>query len=307
MHTCLYCAKGFALQWFLYFLYSPLPSTSRREYRFVDDVPRRFVCTICLCILKKPNLTGCCGIHCCECCLKQWLVGIKPKKTCPHCRAERVNRMWNKSLEREIDELSVYCPNRERRCNWVGEKGSLKSHLMSDSGCQYEDVNCGNSLCTTIMERRYVSEHMENTCVHRPYTCQYCGHRDTYQAITEGYHGFSSSHYDECEKYPLNCPNECGTTDIMRKKMLLHLKKCPLQTVSCPYVDTGCEKRAIKRRDLETHLAEGIHQHMSGMHRCYTSKIKKLSQKNHQLQQENDSLLARVEALEDETEYNSYH
>ena len=53
-----------------------------------------------------------------------------------------MKHMLNKSLEREIDELHVYCFNRKKGCKWEGKKGALANHLQSSSGCEYEEVKC---------------------------------------------------------------------------------------------------------------------------------------------------------------------
>ena len=114
-----------------------------------------------------------------------------------------MKHMLNKSLEREVDELQVYCVNRGEGCKWIGEKGSLTSHLRSTSGCKYEVVVCPNAKCGEKIERRNYITHAEK-CLYRLCRYQYCGHKDTFKAITEG--DGSPSHYSGCPDYPVTCP-----------------------------------------------------------------------------------------------------
>ena len=44
-----------------------------------------------------------------------------------------------------------------------------------------------------------------------------------------------SSHYDNCDKYPLVCQNKCGKRNIKREDMDAHYSICPLETLKCPF------------------------------------------------------------------------
>lgn len=169
--------------------------------------------------------------------------------------------MLNKALEREIDELQVYCFNRRKGCKWVGEKGALASHLQSSSGCKYEEVKCPNVKCGQKMERRRYTDHTESSCPWRQFLCQHCGKRDTFKAITEG--DGAPSHYSQCPRYPLPCPNNCGETNIMRKEVKSHCDStCPLQNLRCPFADCGCACCSIPHKDLKQHVSGSINRHM---------------------------------------------
>ena len=53
------------------------------DHDFVDTIAPKYLCNICMKVLRDPRLTECCGQHYCDFCLKKWLVS---NKTCPHCR-----------------------------------------------------------------------------------------------------------------------------------------------------------------------------------------------------------------------------
>ena len=245
------------------------PQYGGYEYEFVEKVPARCICSVvCSKICRDPHLLVCCGKHVCETCLNQWIKAQEKlrqqeeqqKKTiCPHCRRENFTHVEDLSVRREIDELKIrciHCPRKhikEEGCRWVGELSTLKTHLASEKGCGYVEVDCPNK-CNKQFKRKNLIIH---TC-----TCQHCGKEDTYRTITE-------KHYDECPNYPLDCPNECGARKIRRAQMRRHRSTCPLELVNCPNSETsggsfmqmvrlialkerGCKKQL--RKDLDNHL-----------------------------------------------------
>ena len=246
--------------------------TYRRQFQggyeyFVDDpIPERFQCSICTKVLRDARLTECCGQHFCNSCLTDW---IKQRNMCPHCRKARFQSMINKERIRDINELHIRCTNREKGCDWVGEMGVLEDHLKSDKGCGYVIVECckqgGGKLCGKSLERRHLASHQKNECKYRPYTCEYCGLRDTFERIAignpllillrKGSSQKRSSHYDECNEYPLECPNKCGKNNIKRKDMEAHRDICPLERLDCPFNARDCCNN-ILRKDMESHKRE---------------------------------------------------
>jgi hypothetical protein len=214
--------------------------------------------------------------------------------------------MLNKSLEREIEELQVRCPNQRKGCTWVGEKGGQENHLQSDSGCPYKEVECSLGSCKMKMERRCYANHLQSECVYRPYTCQHCGHKDTFKAITEG--DGSQSHYDECPKYPLACPNQCGEKAIIREDLKSHCRRCPLEKVRCRFKGAGCNEDSMMLKDLSAHLAEKTQHHLINLllsynelkekHRELLEDCKKLSRSNRKLNEAVNDLEDRMESVE---------
>ena len=200
------------------------------EHRFVEEVPEKFICSICTRVQREPHLTSCCGQHFCESCLENWFEK-QLTKSCPHCREKRIVHIVNKERKREINELKIYCTHHEEGCQWIGELGDLQTHLNSESGCGYVEVECTNSWYCSKMKRKDLQEHLSSECPKRTYNCEHCEFEDTYEEIT-------TYHYDECPEYPLECPNECGVEAIKRKDMSAHRAECPEERVECP---NGCD------------------------------------------------------------------
>ena len=253
---------------------------------FVSDVPGRFICQICAKVLREPHLAVCCGQHFCESCLNQWFKQQR-KESCPHCRAEgkAFSHVINKGLRSEINQLEVKCSNHGKGCKWTGELGTLKTHLQSDKGCGFVEVQCPNrcsgkvivrhlfsvQYCVKSIQRKDLDRHLKTECDLRPYQCEHCGHKDTYHEITgkgcPPAHTVTmvwrkaTFHYGKCPEFPLTCPNNCGAGNIKRKNMDSHRSECPQEPVQCPFAEAGC-KEHLRRSQLEGHMTSSIQQHL---------------------------------------------
>ena len=240
---------------------------------FVCKVADRFTCQICTKVLREPRLAVCCGQHFCESCLNKWFDRQRGRESCPHCRSEgdAFNHVIDKGLRSEINELKIKCTHHEEGCEWRGELGALKTHLESQNGCGYEDVECPNKCellpgCILVLKRKHLKIHLSHDCYLRPYQCEFCGHKDTYIGITGrviaklpdlGYFG----HQATCPEVPLTCPNRCGSKDIKRNDMDSHRSRCPQERVECPFAEAGCTG-CLVRSQLEDHMASSLQQHL---------------------------------------------
>ena len=243
------------------------------DFNFIKQVPEQLHCSICTKVLCDPHLTECCGQHFCESCLKHWFK--KQKKTiCPHCRHDNFNHMLNKALKREVDELEIRCIKQRVGCLWVGELKSLPGHLKSDSGCGYEEVQCSNK-CGAKMIRKELEAHLAQQCPLRKIQCQYCYYEDTYLAIT-------TQHCNECSRCLLPCPNNCGTTDILRADLDNHRSRCELEPVECPYYEAGCCVRVV-RREFDAHMSQNQQNHILVLLRAFEETKRQLSESQREL------------------------
>ena len=159
----------------------------------------------------------------------------------------------NKQLDREIKSLHVMCKNKERGCEWEGELSNINIHLGNSDGCQFEDVKCSNK-CGKMLQRRYLSSHVETECACRKVDCQYCH-------ITGEHQFIKGKHEEQCPKLPIPCPNKCEVVSVPREGMEAHRKECPLEMVQCEYHNVGCEERMIRKRKRE-HEEEKMEEHL---------------------------------------------
>ena len=244
------------------------------DYDFFDKVADRFICQICTKVLCEPHLAVCCGQHFCESCLDKWFARQRGKQSCPHCRAEGegFNHVIHKGLRSEVYQLKIRCCHHRKGCEWTGELGALKAHLESESGCGFVTVECPNKCVhvygdyTYTMLRKDIKKHLAHDCYLRTYMCEFCGLKDTYEAIT-GFRqlllpdNYYSGHQATCPELPLTCPNRCGSELIKRKDMDGHRSKCPMEPVECPFAEAGCEG-GILRYQLQDHMTSSQQKHL---------------------------------------------
>ena len=64
--------------------------------------------------------------------------------------------------------LSVYCTNKEKGCEWIGELKNLPTHLNigeREGECQYEEVKCRYRKCQQKCHRQKLDHHERNECM----------------------------------------------------------------------------------------------------------------------------------------------
>ena len=142
-------------------------------------------------------------------------------KPCPMCKEPHLTTMPDKFHKRRVIAVRVRCPHSPSGCEWVGEVGVAKQHA--------------------------------DGCPKRPWKCQYCNFSSTSEAEGE--------HKEQCTKYPVVCPNECDVGTIPRCDVEKHRAKCPLEFVTCEFVDVGCDVK-MTRQDLKHHMEESQQQHL---------------------------------------------
>ena len=208
------------------------------DFKFVEEVPEEFLCPICLLVLKEPHLSGCCGHHFCQTCISR----VKDDRgPCPLCQQRYFTTLMDKSVQRKINDLRIFCRRKEIGCHWEGELSSYEFHVQL---CKYIKVVCDYG-CGVKMFRCYL-EVYKSQCVKRPFTCEHCGHQATWQEVVR-------DHTEVCKKYPVLCPNSCGD-EVARVDIDAHLvDKCPLTVVPCKFEFAGCCE-SICRSDMLTHL-----------------------------------------------------
>ena len=224
------------------------------DYDLVNQPPDRLVCKICHLPSRDPYLSVCCGHVFCKSCLDNIKKATAITNACPVCRDEEFVTFPNKAVDREVKQLHTYCTNKKKGCEWQGELNDINNHLEnSRRGCQFEKVKCSNE-CGKMIQRQYLTSHVETECPRRKVNCQYCHDTVEHQFI-EG------QHKEECPKLPLPCPNKCEVGSVPLEDMEAHRKECPLEMIQCEYYSVGCEVR-MARKNQEEHDNENMKEHL---------------------------------------------
>ena len=243
------------------------------EYDFVNESPDpKYHCLVCRNVLREPMLTDCCGQHYCKSCLQQCNRRSSYTRRCPHCRRENYQSILDQSMQREINQLKIYCVNRSsKNCWWRDELSKLPRHLSTfcpqrenveslekcPSGCgkmikmgeievhrekcPLEEVTCmlqgpnENNEVVTCGQRllRHELPIHEKICPFRIFECKFCKKASTYVSIT----GQTQTDIKQPKK-----PPERG-----------HYAECPDYPLSCK---NKCRSGEIRRADMEQHLRE---------------------------------------------------
>ena len=225
---------------------------------FIDTPHDRFICKICHLPSRDPYLSVCCGHVFCKSCLDNVKKAAAITNACPVCRDEIFTTFPNKQAAREIKSFHIYCTNKEKGCKWHGELNDIKNHLGNGDGCQFEEVKCSNQ-CGKMIQRRYLTSHVETECPRRKVNCQYCHDTGEHQFI-------DGQHKEECPKLPLPCPNKCKVGNVPRKDMEAHRRVCQLEIMKCL---NKCGKR-LERWCLITHMETECSNRIVECQHCHT-------------------------------------
>ena len=249
---------------------------SNGGYRFdlVSKPPDRLICKRCHLPSRDPHLSLCCGNVFCKSCLNDIKKDTPNCNACPICRNEGFVAYRHVEADLEVKNLHIYCSNKEKGCKWHGELNDINNHLGNSDGCQFEEVKCFNE-CKKMIERRYLTSHVETECPRRKVNCQYCNDTGEHQFI-EGHHK------EECSKLPLPCPSKCKVESVLREDMEAHRKECPLEMIQCEYHNVGCEVR-MARKDREKHENQEMREHLLKTKCKLTDTENKLTDTSNQL------------------------
>ena len=226
--------------------FAPPESSSRetvsephqQEYDFLEEPPPEYFCPVTFELLRDPKQTECCGHH-----LSGNVVARLQRegKPCPLCKETNLTVTNDKYFKRKVEELKVRCSfcDKQNGCKWEGDLGNLDHHSKS--------------------------------CPKRPWQCQHCDFRGTYDIGT-------TDHLPNCTKYPEPCPNQCDIGTVPRCDMEKHLTECPLQLVECEFAQAGCREK-VPRQDLSRHMEEDAQRHLLSMSLLNLSLTRELHQK----------------------------
>ena len=221
------------------------------QCEFIDPVPDDFYCKNCNLVARQSTIASCCGETYCHACIADTREQGKP---CPACGEKDFTLTKQVKYQKRIKGLKVYCSMKERGCGWSGTLEQLDTHLDPDQdNCQYVDTKCPLD-CQQAIPKNKVEQHVGQHCAKRPYVCQHCNFKATYEEVVD-------KHLPECKYVPLQCPNLCGVT-FERDFMEDHMKMCRLEDVECEFSGVGCEYR-FRREDQEDHTRQNNQKHLN--------------------------------------------
>ena len=221
------------------------------QCEFIDSVPEDFYCKKCTLVARQLTFTSCCGESYCHACITDIQEQDKP---CPACEKEAFTTVELMKYQKKVNQLQVYCSMKERGCDWSATLEQLDTHLDPDQdNCQYVDTKCPLNCHITIPKNK-VEQHVAQHCAKRPYVCQHCNFKATYEEVVD-------KHLPECKYVPLQCPNLCGVT-FERDFMEDHMKMCRLEEVGCEFSGVGCDGLFI-REDQEEHTRQNSQKHLT--------------------------------------------
>ena len=221
------------------------------QCEFLDPVSDDLYCKKCNLVARKLSISTCCGESFCHACLADTQ---KEGKPCPVCGEKDYNIVGQVKSKKRISCLQVHCSMKERGCDWSGTLEQLDAHLDPDQdNCQYVDTKCPLNCHMTIPKNK-VEQHVAQHCAKRPYVCQHCNFKATYEEVVD-------THLPECKYVPLQCLNLCGVT-FERDFMEDHMKMCRLQEVGCEFSGVGCDGR-FRREDQEEHTRQNSQKHLT--------------------------------------------
>ena len=130
------------------------------DCEFVDPTPESLQCPVCLLPFRDPHMLDCCGAKFCNVCIGKVKADRKP---CPVCRRSTFNAMLDKSKQRKVLSLKVYCTRRSKGCDWVGELCCLDGHMSAT--CDWAEVPC--RYCSQNVFRCRQTSHEQAECSQR--------------------------------------------------------------------------------------------------------------------------------------------
>ena len=223
------------------------------------------MCNICQLPCREAQQSKCCGNIYCKGDIDRLKATTALQLACPMCRAEDFITYPNLAINREIQQLMVYCPDKDTSgCDWIGKLKDVDKHYSNGRECETECEKC-----KTTVKHKLLRSHLDTEC---PCYCPYCD-------ITAEREVISSEHKEKCHKFPLTCPNNCGLDNIPRDNMDEHKKECPLEVIQCEFHDIGCEA-IISRKDEESHARDSVTAHLQLAQRRLTILNKMLEDSN---------------------------
>ena len=110
---------------------------------------------------RKLRFTSCCWTSYCG----AFIVSVQEQGLpCPECGKKSFICYERPAIQQSIENLEVYCDEKENGCSWTGTLLQLSSHM---AGCNYVTIDCPFH-CGQIFVRRKLHKHLLEECNMRP-------------------------------------------------------------------------------------------------------------------------------------------
>ncbi|XP_065181188.1 uncharacterized protein LOC135811874 isoform X2 [Sycon ciliatum] len=217
------------------------------DVQTVDLFPEKFLCPVCLLLLRDPVQTGC-GHRFCRYCSKR--VIDSGNEICPVDHEPVTCAFEDNYARREVANLEVYCSMSTKGCTWTGKLRNVEDHTAV---CEYTNVRCPNEGCSEAVHRNQLNHHVTDVCRYTPVPCALCS-VPVPQALMP----------DHIAQECINAEVQCAMcrNQIKRKELVQHTAEdCPNKTVVCPYHQYSCVFEGT-REQVDRHCESQKEHHM---------------------------------------------
>ncbi|XP_071486784.1 TNF receptor-associated factor 4-like [Diadema antillarum] len=252
----------------------------------IEEVNKKYVCTVCQQILRYPVQFEECGHRCCSSCLPE-LLRVSPRCPLDQAAVSRDKVYVDTAFGNEIGELAVKCCNSDKGCPWTGVLKENKDHVGK---CMYVEVECTN-LCGAHFDKRFLESHLADDCTKRMVQCEFCQKKIFYKD--------EIAHMNACQLFPVPCPNGCKETEIPRGDVKTHVDKdCPKTKIPCPFSTMGCTYKCERQR-MQKHVSDEPTDHLSLVGQVMVKQTETLTSHKETLNEHKDSLGVCMQKVRD--------
>ncbi|XP_068731079.1 TNF receptor-associated factor 4-like [Montipora capricornis] len=188
---------------------------------------------------------------------------------CPNaCGSREMRERIPDHVENQCTLTVISCPYSNLGCSSKFQRRERESHLQSymrlhlDLACVRRESDGQQLKCPLdnnfldrdkdIFPDKATQRKILSFIIHCPRDgCQWTGELRAKEV-----------HENDCQRFPVNCPNGCEEF-IPRDEIFLHTQdKCPLAASSCPYADMGCTKKVTRQDDIDSHIESEMRLHL---------------------------------------------
>ncbi|CAG8583409.1 4959_t:CDS:2 [Cetraspora pellucida] len=197
-----------------------MESLDLRSLIYVEAINSNLICCICQAPFVDPVVIESCGS-----CINQ---AITSRPTCPVDRSRLSDvcdlKPASKIVSNMVNELLVYCSNKDVGCNYQGQRQLLSCHLKE--GCMFTIVECCNEECQESVLKKDLPKHMEK--------CR-AGVINRESCKCKVQLGTFEGHCDSCPLKHIECPH-CHTT-LVQSANDMHLEECSERPSTCIHAE----------------------------------------------------------------------